>query len=171
MLAVLTRLFRRRPAPATRPPPPARVPLREERRPPQSFEAFAALLQLEPPPAPALSESDAIEDERMVDAVVTHYLANKPGPESFPGLSLQILNMVAAPDIDARKLARLVSRDPALSASLLRVANSAFYRGASPIQTVRDALARMGMTEVARVASVVAARSLFNPKVRADYAV
>jgi hypothetical protein len=39
------------------------------------------------------------------------------------------------------------------------------------IETVRDAITRLGLNEVGRVAGVVSARTLFNPRMRAEQAV
>jgi HD-like signal output (HDOD) protein len=139
-------------------------------KPGTTFEALASLLKLEVAAPVEVPEAERAADDALASAVVEHYLAHKPGPESFPGLSLQVLNLVAAPSVDLHKLAGLIARDPALSASLLRVANSTLYRGVSATETVRDALARLGLQEVARVASVVSARSLFNPRLRAHFA-
>jgi HD-like signal output (HDOD) protein len=151
-------------------PPPA-VPRHAERprseQLPAGFAAFARICKLQPPaPQPDPSQEDAA----LADAVLAHYQVNRPGPESMPALSLQILSLVAAPSMDAQKLAALVSRDPALAANVVRVANSVLHKGVSNIETVRDAIARLGLEEVGRLASAGAARSLFNPKLRAQFA-
>jgi HD-like signal output (HDOD) protein len=122
-------------------------------------------LQL-PEPSPEQSPEEAA----LADEILAHSQQHRPGPESMPALSLQILNLMAAPSVDAQKLARLVSQDPALAASVVRVANSVLHKGLSDIETVRDAIARLGLEEVARLASAASARSLFNPKLRAQFA-
>jgi HD-like signal output (HDOD) protein len=77
---------------------------------------------------------------------------------------------VAAPDGDIAELARLVSADPALAAGVLTVSNSAAFRGVQEVETVREAIARLGFEEVARVAGAVSAKSLFNPRLKAEIA-
>jgi HD-like signal output (HDOD) protein len=77
---------------------------------------------------------------------------------------------VAAADTSLAELTRLVSQDPAMSAGVLRVANSAAYHGAQEAETLRDAVTRLGLVEVGRVAGMVAARSLFQPQVKAEFA-
>ncbi|HEX4386289.1 MAG TPA: HDOD domain-containing protein [Myxococcales bacterium] len=134
------------------------------------FAELARICKLErtaePPPGPRQAEEDAA----LADQVLAHYEANRPGPESMPSLSLQILNLVAAPTVDAQKLATLVAQDPALAANVVRVANSVLHKGVSEIETVRDAVARLGLDEVGRLAGAVSARSLFNPRLRAQFA-
>jgi HD-like signal output (HDOD) protein len=165
MLLHLFRRIVRRSAPLPAVPRLAESPRAEQL--PAGFAAFARICKLQPPePQPAPSQEDAA----LADAVLAHYQVNRPGPESMPALSLQILNLVAAPSMDAQKLAALVSRDPALAANVVRVANSVLHKGVSDIETVRDAIARLGLEEVGRLASAVSARSLFNPKLRAQFA-
>jgi HD-like signal output (HDOD) protein len=82
-----------------------------------------------------------------------------------------VLNAVADPDTGLNELTRLVSQDPAMSAGVLRVANSAAYHGVQEAETLREAVTRLGLTEVGRVAGMVAARSLFQPQLKAEFAV
>ena len=151
-------------------------PLRAEVKPRASSDSrpdFAELSRICKLERPAESPSDprqAEDDAALADQVLAHYQENRPGPESMPSLSLQILNLVAAPSVDAQKLAALVAQDPALAANVVRVANSVLHKGVSEIETVRDAVARLGLAEVGRLAGAVSARSLFNPKLRAQFA-
>ena len=48
----------------------------------------------------------------------------------------------------AEEIAHIIESEPALAARLLRLANAAFY-GASPVATVREAIIKVGTTEVA----------------------
>lgn len=136
------------------------------------FAPFARALGLPVPPAPP--DPDTVEpdpdDLALAGRVLEHFRRNRPGPASAPSLSLRVLNLVAAPDADVGDMVRLVSADPALSAGVLTVANSAQYRGREEIETVRAAVVRLGLDEVARVAGAIGAKSLFNPKLKAELA-
>ncbi len=141
----------------------------EAREPEPPFAPFARALgvPLPDPPPPPDGDGEAAElalGQRILD----HVRGNKLGPSSAPSLSLRILNMVASPGVEIAELSRLISADPALSAGVLNVANSAFFRGLSEIETVRDAVARLGLEEVGRVAGALSARSLFNPRLRQE---
>jgi HD-like signal output (HDOD) protein len=63
--------------------------------------------------------------------------------------------MLQRGEFDLRELEELVSRDPAITSGLLRAANSSFYGGLSKIVTVRDALARLGTTNIAQLIVLV----------------
>jgi HD-like signal output (HDOD) protein len=161
----------RPPAPSAAPPAAAAAIAEPAPSGESSFAPFGSALGIELPPEPPLDPEQEVADLELADRVLAHFRANRPPPASFPALSLQILNLVARPDVEVTELARLIARDPALSAGILSVANSAYYRGAMEIETVRDAITRLGLNEVGRVAGAVSARTLFNPRMRAEQAV
>jgi HD-like signal output (HDOD) protein len=140
------------------------------------FTPFAKALGIPEPPAPAApvgvegEEAEDVRELELAERLLEHFRANRLGPASAPSLSLRILSLVAAPEPDVGELSRLVSADPALTAGVLQVANSAAYRGLMEVETVRDAIVRLGFDEVARVAGALSARSLFNPRMRAEIA-
>ena len=135
------------------------------------FAPFGRALGVDVPGELPPDPEQEVLDLELADRILAHFRANRPPPASFPALSLQILNLVARPDAEVGELARLITRDPALSAGILSVANSAYYRGAMEVETVRDAITRLGLNEVGRVAGAVSARTLFNPRMRAEQAV
>jgi putative nucleotidyltransferase with HDIG domain len=47
--------------------------------------------------------------------------------------------------------------DPALTALVLRMCNSAFYGGSSPVLDLRDAVARLGFTTISRIVAAASA--------------
>jgi HD-like signal output (HDOD) protein len=132
---------------------------------------FTALVAQLDPPIALLENEAGIDPATDVLAASIQEVChtNKPTAESFPALSLQVISLLAAPIIDEKKLSRLIAQDSALSGALLQVANSGVYGGLSVSQTVREAIARLGFGEVARVAGAVSARALFQPKVRAQF--
>jgi putative nucleotidyltransferase with HDIG domain len=114
---------------------------------------------------PELSDEEA----RTASLLLAHFDAHRPGPASFPSLSLRILELVRDPEVEVPELARLIELDPAISAGVLVLANSPVFRGVCVIQTVREAIARLGLTEVSRLAGALSARSLYAPEVRAEF--
>jgi putative nucleotidyltransferase with HDIG domain len=94
-------------------------------------------------------------------AVVAHFDANRPGPTSFPSIALNVLELLRDPKVDAAALARAIELDAALSAGVLALANSAVFRGVSKVETLRDAVARLGLSEVARLTAALSTRALY----------
>jgi len=154
-------------------PPLARVVMRVVTPPPNGMAPFAHFLELqglEGPVESALTPEEVAGDEALAAEIMTNFRENQPGPSSLPAVALQVLNAVADQDVSLGELSRLISQDPAMSAGVLRVANSAAYSGAQEAETLRDAVTRLGLSEVGRVAGTVAARSLFQPQVRSEFA-
>ncbi|MFO0583848.1 MAG: HDOD domain-containing protein [Anaeromyxobacter sp.] len=116
--------------------------------------------------APSL---DAAERE-IAGALLEHFEANRPGPASFPAIATKVLELVRDPEVQVPALARLIEDDPALSAAVLVLGNSALYRGVQELRTVKEAIARLGLTEVARIAAALSTRSLYQAGVRAEFA-
>lgn len=139
--------------------------------PADAFTPFARALGIEVPPRAPDAALPTPEDEAellLAEAVLAHFRRNRPGPASAPSLSLRVLNLVASPHVEVGEMVKLVSADPALSAGLLTVANSTYYRGLEEIETVRAAVVRLGLEEVARVAGALSAKSLFNPRLKLE---
>jgi HD-like signal output (HDOD) protein len=135
------------------------------------FASFAQALGIElPGDPPPLSFEEEREDARLAVLVLERFARARPEPASFPAIALRILNLVASPEAEMVELATLVSRDPALSAGVLSVANSVVFRGLMEIETVRDAAVRLGLAEVGKIAAAVSARTLFSPRLRAEQA-
>jgi putative nucleotidyltransferase with HDIG domain len=63
------------------------------------------------------------------------------------------------PDPDARKVADIVRRDPALAGNLLKLANSTAYAGREPAATLQQAVCRLGTIAMRDLALVVASRT------------
>ncbi|MDX9834789.1 MAG: HDOD domain-containing protein, partial [Desulfobulbus sp.] len=62
---------------------------------------------------------------------------------------------------DLRVIEQVINSDQALSSQVLKIANSAFYRGLSEVGTVRAAIMRLGMREIGRIVFLVASRQHF----------
>src|SRR5450432_3815427 len=54
------------------------------------------------------------------------------GLKPFPVVAARVMTLLADPDTPVAKVRRAIEQDPALTARLLRVANSALYRAAVP---------------------------------------
>ncbi len=81
---------------------------------------------------------------------------------AFPSRAAHILRILDEPNFDIGQLVVIAQRDPAISASILRAANSAAFVGITRIENVRDAVVRLGAQTVASIATAVTARGLFD---------
>lgn len=67
---------------------------------------------------------------------------------SLPEISQRISRIITDDNLHLDQIATLIASDAALSAKLLRLANSPMYRGKSSVSSVSDALNRMGINAV-----------------------
>jgi putative nucleotidyltransferase with HDIG domain len=75
---------------------------------------------------------------------------------SIPVVIADVLRLTDDPEAELDDVAELVSRDPALTAKLLRISNSAHYGMRQNVGTVKLALVVLGMQEVRNIALGVA---------------
>jgi len=124
-------------------------------------ESWAAALELPLGALNGLGPPSLPEEGEVARQVSAHFDAHRPGPASFPAIALNVLELLRDPKVDAAALARAIELDMALSAGVLALANSAVFRGVSKVETLREAVARLGLTEVARLAAALSTRSLY----------
>ncbi|MBK6922968.1 MAG: HDOD domain-containing protein [Deltaproteobacteria bacterium] len=77
----------------------------------------------------------------------------------LPRVAQEVMVVARDSSRGAAEVARLVERDPALCATVLRAANSAIYGGSVEIVSARQAVLRLGLVEVATLATTAAMRS------------
>ncbi|GAP38089.1 HDOD domain-containing protein [Piscinibacter sakaiensis] len=70
---------------------------------------------------------------------------------NLPGVAAQLLAGFDDDDMTLAGLAELIGKDPALSAKVLRVANSARYSPLRSVASLRDATAMLGMTTLRKL--------------------
>jgi HD-like signal output (HDOD) protein len=137
--------------------------------PEQPFGAYADALGLAPQVLPESAPELEAELARLSDLVREDFAVHKSEPSSLPTSALRVLNLVAQPEMQLSELVSATSQDAAIAAAVLRVANSVQLAPISgQVLTVRDAITRLGVVEVGRVAGAVAARALFSPRVKAQ---
>jgi len=60
-------------------------------------------------------------------------------------VAAEVIALARDPDIEVAKVAQAISRDPAMTAKVLRIANSAFYAQRRPSKNLRQALVIIGL--------------------------
>lgn len=84
---------------------------------------------------------------------------------TLPEVTLRIVQVVQDPRSTAHDLHRIVSNDPALSARVLRVVNSAFYGLPGQIGSIDRAIMMLGLNAVKNIAIAASLSKLFrSPK-------
>ncbi|HYE05782.1 MAG TPA: HDOD domain-containing protein [Planctomycetota bacterium] len=77
----------------------------------------------------------------------------------LPEVAGQVVQVTQDPATDARKLADLIHRDPALAGNLMRLVNSAVYATSSPIVSLQQAISRLGLAKIREIALIISCQS------------
>src|SRR5450755_725293 len=64
----------------------------------------------------------------------------------------RLLGMLAKRDVDMAVLGRNIKADPSLTGHILSAANSAFFSRGSQVQSIEQAVTRLGLTKLRRIA-------------------
>ncbi len=92
--------------------------------------------------------------------------------DSLPVLNpkaLKIQGEATKSDPDFNVLARMIRMDPTLTSQVLKTANSPFYRGLGDVETIKDALVRLGQNTMVNIIMKVIHQQNFtssNPLIR-----
>jgi diguanylate cyclase (GGDEF)-like protein len=71
-----------------------------------------------------------------------------PNLPSLPAIAMQVLELTTKGDIDIAEIARLISKDPAMSGKILKTVNSSFYGRSQHVSTISHALVILGLQSV-----------------------
>jgi len=80
---------------------------------------------------------------------------------TLPEVALKVREAVENEDANAESIARMISNDAALSARLLQVANSPVYRGRIEIDSIQQAVTRLGLKMVRSLVVSLAMKQIF----------
>ncbi|MGH8220220.1 MAG: HDOD domain-containing protein [Steroidobacteraceae bacterium] len=110
---------------------------------------------------PALAAYDAIAPEILatLDSVATDPRFAPRRPLLLP----QLLRAMRDDEVTRSDLARLIGRDPALTGSLLKLANGAFYRVSDkPVESIDRAVALLGTEGIRSLVATVLVQPVFH---------
>ncbi|MBK1673704.1 hypothetical protein CKO35_10360 [Ectothiorhodospira shaposhnikovii] len=80
---------------------------------------------------------------------------------ALPEVAFKIQKAIHSPDTDAYRLSRIIQMDVAVTGGMVKAANSALYGGTSPVQSVRDAIVRLGFDVTRQLVISIAMRQVF----------
>lgn len=115
---------------------------------------------LEPPKRAAEpSQAGAVvtRTPRFIDDVA----AGRVELPTIPGVVQRLIAALRDPDVDSRTIAEALSRDPVLSAKVLRVANSSFFGGQRAMASIDAAVGMIGTQALNRLIVACGVSSTF----------
>ncbi len=104
--------------------------------------------------------------KEFVESVREDLRANNIYLPTLPSLALEALLVINDADSSASDLERVISRDAALTARLIRYANSPLYRGLNTIATIKPAITRIGFQRVKNAVYAVSMKEVFRTSVK-----
>lgn len=93
--------------------------------------------------------------------LVTQLMQGEESLPSLPNLTLQIRSALHSSTTTTAQLERLIGRDPALSALLVKHSSSPLYRQSRQAQGLRDVIQVLGMKQVGNITMAHSLKSLF----------
>jgi len=125
------------------------------RRKPRSNESAQTADQL--PTAPQWDQDSGDKGDLTPEMV----LSQSGELPALPKAACHIMAVIEDPRTTATKLESALAMDQALTAKVLRIANSPFYGAVREIKTVSEAIVRLGFVSIRNWTLVTAARSVF----------
>src|SRR5579862_8496817 len=71
-----------------------------------------------------------------------------PSLPSLPSIAIQVLELAQKAEVDIPEIARIISKDAAMSSKILKTVNSSFYGRSQSISTISHALVILGLQSV-----------------------
>ena len=130
----------------------------------EDFDAYEADW-IEPEIVIAESELDLADLPEAAGAFVRQIVRDALNDELelpiMPELGLAVRRKTLDPNSSASDLTLIIQTDIAISTKLVQVANSPLYAGLEPIQSLNEAIARIGMTAVRDIVTGLSIKQIF----------
>lgn len=107
---------------------------------------------------------DAINEEEFYAELVKDLQSGKLTLPTLPEVAMEVRNIVNNPNASAADMANIIITDTALSAKLIKVANSPLFRGQKEIDSVQMAVARLGVNMIRNLVTSLMMKQLFNAR-------
>ena len=84
----------------------------------------------------------------------------------FNRVALKLQQTISQDDYSSDDIAKIVQQDQALATHVLKVANSAFYSGLSPVKTIQEAAVRIGANSINSIALMIAQKTMYRTRIK-----
>ncbi|WP_111977337.1 HDOD domain-containing protein [Algibacillus agarilyticus] len=83
---------------------------------------------------------------------------------TLPEIAVRVREAADNPDVNLSQMADVIAHDPALSARMLKIANSAYIGRSIKVETLNQAVTRIGLRQIKNIATALAMEQLFVSK-------
>lgn len=104
------------------------------------------------------------QSESFIDIIDNLIATRKARLPVFNTTAARIQQEIGKEEPDVRLIEKLITSDQALTAQVLSVSNSSFYKGLTQVSTIRNAIVRLGINEVSNIVVMVTHENNFRSK-------
>ncbi len=104
------------------------------------------------------------KDQSFLEIIEDYVEEDRVTLPPFDKTALRVQQEIQKQDVQISKIEKLIIADPAMSSQILKIANSAFFRGLVNVMTVRDAIVRLGLNEITRMVMILSQKNLYETK-------
>ena len=106
-----------------------------------------------------------MEDSKSLINIIENYVeSDNLKLPVFNSIAMRVQNEISKEEPNLDLIEKLIISDQALTGSLLKVSNSNFFKGFSEVSTVRQAIVRLGINEVANIVTMTTHKNNFHSK-------
>ena len=87
---------------------------------------------------------------------------------AMPQVASKVLELSSDPNTSAAQLQQIIADDQAMTARILKIANSAMYACSRKVKTLTEAIVMLGFNSIRSLVVTSAARNLYNSGFNAD---
>ncbi len=107
--------------------------------------------------------------EALKAQVFSHFREHRQDLPAFPSLAARVFSLIEHPETEINELVRAINQDPQIAAQVIKNANSVVYARGVEILSIRDAVTRLGLKQVANIAAAASTSALFDMEVKASH--
>jgi len=101
---------------------------------------------------------------RLTNELFQDILSGNIRLPTLPDIVAKVQQEFARDDYDIDRIQELIQSDPVITAYLIKYANSPLYQGSSPVESLHQAIVRLGMKAVQKHVIIIATTRLFQEK-------
>jgi HD-like signal output (HDOD) protein len=91
---------------------------------------------------------------------IDSYLSDTSRLPAFPAVANHAISLAYDPDVDIKNLAEEITRDPAITAAIIKLSNSAYFSPTRQVRSVQEAIVTLGLNTVKDIIVIAASQGI-----------
>jgi HD-like signal output (HDOD) protein len=100
------------------------------------------------PQAPPPVSANPVLVQKIKDAIKSSVIRGDFEVPTLPNVTAEVMKLMNNPNVSLAQLENVIKQDPAITARVIKTANSVLYRAANEITSLQQAMARIGLRNV-----------------------